>query len=416
MGILSSIFGAQQGQGSGQDILSILMGRGGGGAGGALSPGASLLDEIKRRGGATPGINPNESVPGMDANSSGLLELATQRNFGGAPDANSSGLSGLAAQGNFGGVPAPTSNLSKKQVAAVQSSKDPMSLANLLLSKAGGVGQKLMPISNFLGKVSNSLEGSARAGHLGALAPNFQAGVQGADDNALNKRFIQAQIDLLTAKTSAEGASGLGAEPLSAIGKLGRDLANGAITPEIYQAEVNQILDKELGDKFDRTQKLRGEFSTQTKPIADSLQSLSAASSLINSSDNPISELAAFISTIKSIDNSTVREGELAAFNEMQGFLRKLENEFAKAKGEGFSETLRRDIAGTITSLEKPLRELLGKKQEFYRGEANKFKLDPESIAGSPFAQLSPGRLSVTPKPSPVVPPVTADDEAEDTI
>ena len=90
-----------------------------------------------------------------------------------------------------------------KQVAAVQTAKDP-SLANILLGKLGKPGRALMPVSKFLGEVGGALEDQARRGRLGSLAPTFSAGVQNADRADLNRRFIEAQIQRMTAPQSPQ--------------------------------------------------------------------------------------------------------------------------------------------------------------------------------------------------------------------
>lgn len=169
MGVLETLFGA-----NGTGVLDAIIK---GGAGGPVGPGSTLVDEIdkrRERAGFTPGFNPNAEEP-FD-------------------------IFKAAQQGNFGAGRTPT----RKQVAAVNTAKDP-SLANLLLSKLGGPGRKLMPVSNFLGEVGNALEGAARRGGLGSLAPNFQAGIQEADRADLNRRFIEAQIARMTAPQGQEG-------------------------------------------------------------------------------------------------------------------------------------------------------------------------------------------------------------------
>lgn len=207
---------------------------------------------------------------------------------------------------------------------------------------------------------------------------------------ALEDKLLRSRIGLNKAQTAAVGQpTAEDSKPLTDLAKLNDDFARGRMSQSDYDTRRNQILDSDIGSQFDRTSTLRGEFVQQTKGIQNSLQSLSSARSLA-SADNPTAQLAAFISTIKSIDNSTVREGELQAFRSIQALATKLDELKQKAGDGGFSPTLLEDIDSTITALEKPLTELLGKKQEFFRGEAERFKISPDSISGVPFSTVGP--------------------------
>ena len=299
---------------------------------------------------------------------------------------------GRAAQENNFGLPSPTSRVPDRQISQAARG-EPRSIADTILGRLGGPGRALMPVSSFIGELVDSARNTARQGGLNSIAPNFAAGVRQADQSELSRRLIESQIGLTDAQTEAANRPP-GIEPpkpQTDIAKLRQDLENGLISQEVFDARVDDVISQPGRARFDQEQDLRGEFTKETQDIARSKQALSAAGALIQNSDNPISELAAFISTIKSIDNSTVREGELAAFNSMQGFIRNLESQLAKARGEGFTETLRRDIQSTISSLSRPLDELLSKKQEFFRSRANKFGLDPDGVAGSPFATVDTG-------------------------
>jgi len=205
------------------------------------------------------------------------------------------------------------------------------------------------------------------------------------------QRLIESRIGVNDAQAYAAGMPGQ-EKPQSTIAKLRADLQAGLIPQEVYDAEVQQILSEAEEVRFGQTQGLREEFTKVTKPVTDSLQALSAAESLIatGDEDNALAELAALISTIRSIDNSTVREGELAAFNSAMGIMRGLENTFSQARGEGFSENLRNQVIDAIQRLQAPLREIYTGQQRFYGDEASKFKLDPSSIIGAAIPKQRP--------------------------
>ena len=256
-------------------------------------------------------------------------------------------------------------------------------------------------------------------GAIGRAALLSQQQGQQRKQSDLQEQLVRSQVGLNQAKTVGALMPGGSDTPLTELGKINADIQARRITPEQGQTRINEIMNRAVQERFANTQKLRGEFSSDTKDIAKSLQSLSAAQSLIQAGDNPnaVAQLAAFISTIKSIDNSTVREGELRAFESVQGFVRSLENQISRAKGEGFTLDLRRDIADTIQRLQAPLSELLNKKRQFFSEEAQRFNLDPVSITGSPFAEIA-GSIAVDDTealtPTNSIPPPEQDDEVED--
>jgi len=225
----------------------------------------------------------------------------------------------------------------------------------------------------------------------------------------LQKELLESQIGINKFK-----ATGGDSKPLTDIAKLKADLAAGRVSQEVFDAERNSVLTKASNVEFANTQKLRGEFITETKGISASLSSLSAARALIETDANPIAQFAAFISTIKSIDNSTVREGELRAFEKVQGLRRELDNFLKTAKGEGMTVDLRRDIAETIDKLQVPLNELLTAKRNFYGNEATRFKLNAESVSGSPFSTVGEAKLfGLPPSDDPNEVPIPGQSEGE---
>lgn len=234
----------------------------------------------------------------------------------------------------------------------------------------------------------------------------------------LQRRFIESQIGLNQFKGLGELMGGDGMKPLTDMAKLESDFRNGLIDKPIYEARRGELLGQARRQGFADTQSLRGEYSTAIKPTQQSLQSLASASTLIQTSQNPIADLAAFISTIKSIDNSTVREGELAAFNSIQGLARELENMLTKAKGEGFSAPMRKDIAETINKLSEPLRQHYQAQKKFFADEASRFEINPESVVGGGILDAGPIDLNqpmfnAPNQPTPPQRPDTAQLEAE---
>lgn len=315
------------------------------------------------------------------------------------PGGPAAGVPGApAAGGPAAGVPAPPSANPQANPQAPQGFFDK---ADAFLQKPGGnFLMNLLAQSGYSTTPQSPLRAIGRAGLMTA-----QQGQQRAQSK-LNDDLIRAEIGL----KQAQAAGAVGSKAQTDLGKLRADFDAGRITQEAYDAQYNEIINKAVQERFKNTQALRGEFTSETKDIAKSMQSLSAAQSLVAAGQNPIAQLAAFISTIKSIDNSTVREGELRAFESVQGFVRQLENMVTRAKGEGFSETLRVNIADTISRLERPLTELLDKKRGFYNTEAGKFNLDPESITGSPFSSLQGGADIAAPTEPAGLPPAAVSD------
>lgn len=219
-----------------------------------------------------------------------------------------------------------------------------------------------------------------------ALATQQQESQSGIAD--LNRQLIESQIGLNRSRANSPQTL---PDPLTPIGKINRDFELGMISEDVRNSRIDAVLSEGRDKRFGQTQNLRQEFNKETSGIRASLQSLTSAQALLKGGGNPISELAAFISTIKSIDNSTVREGELANFNKAVGLANQLENLVSRAKGEGFSETVASDISDTVSRLRDPLESVLKGSKEFYRTEAKKFELDPSSIV----SEVTPENIDV---------------------
>ena len=107
--------------------------------------------------------------------------------------------------------------------------------------------------------------------------------------------------------------------------------------------------------------------------------------------------MAAFISLIKSIDNSTVREGELRNFSSVSGVVSQLESLVSKTKGEGaFAPGVEEDIKSTVAALRGNLEKMLAGFGEFYGGEAERFGLSRNAVTGQPKPEFA-GSTSTLP-------------------
>lgn len=268
--------------------------------------------------------------------------------------------------------------------------------------KPPGLGERIGQGFNKLDSVMNSDGGSfllnllAQSGYstmpdspLGAigragLATQQQKRAAGVSD--LQRQLIESQIGLNKSKAEAVGIP-VTPKAETQLGKALSDFQNGLISREAYDAQVNEVIDSGVKERFGRSQSLRSEYNKETSGIRSSLQSLTSAQALLANGGNPIAELAAFISTIKSIDNSTVREGELATFNKASGLVANLENLVSRASGEGFSPTVAADIADTVDRLRTPLESVLNGSKEFYAKEAKRSGVDPERIIGGAVPQ-----------------------------
>jgi hypothetical protein len=220
----------------------------------------------------------------------------------------------------------------------------------------------------------------------------------------MKRKLIEAQTGLAGAKT-IEALTGGGTSPLTEIGKLRADLLADRITQQEFDAKLNGIMNAEVQAKFENTQKLRVEYTKKVGGVEASLQTLNQAAALSAAGANPIAQLAGFISTIKSIDESTVREGELRTYFAAGGPIQELENLISRSQKEGFSETLRKDIIATIERLRGPLTRELERQRKFYGSEAEKFKLDPESIIGPAFLPVDMGSIGDEDEPMKPPPP-----------
>lgn len=277
----------------------------------------------------------------------------------------------------------------------------PSALDRFLDSPGGILAMNLLAESGF------SPVPQSPAGAVGRALLNTQQQQRAGELTDIQRMLIESQIGLNRARAAAASQPG-GGEPLTQLAKLRADAQAGRISTDVFDAERRKVIEQGMQDRFDRAQALRGEFRKDTDDIQQSLQALSAARNLA-ATDNPTAQLASFISTIRSIDNSTVREGELEAFNNIQSLTVELEQKLQRFREGGFSPRLRDDINETITALDRPLTELLNKRKDFYRREAQRFNVEPDSVAGIPFSQVGeqPGAFSQPAATPQSVPPIT---------
>lgn len=288
-----------------------------------------------------PGLDPRFQTPGINPNAPDIRQRGVQQNPG----------IGSKINNGFG------------------------KLDSFLGSDGGSFLMNLLAQSGYSTVPGSPLGAIGRAG----LATQQQRQAASASD--LQRQFIESQIGLNKARSEVAGLP-VTPKAETQLGKALSDFQNGLISREAYEAQVNEVIDTGVKERFGRSQSLRSEYNKETSGIRSSLQSLTSAQALLANGSNPIAELAAFISTIKSIDNSTVREGELATFNKASGLVANLENLVSRAKGEGFSPTIAADIADTVDRLRTPLESVLNGSKEFYAKEAQRSGVDPERIIG----------------------------------
>lgn len=141
---------------------------------------AETLDEMLRRMGVTPFNNAPLSQPPVNPSS-------IPEGFNPTPGSNPRGiLADRAFERQRGDTPTGIGDVVLDRA------------INPLLTKLGlsGVARGLNKVADFAGDISGASVGAAERGTLGALAPQFQAGVSQAADRRLREAFQNAQIQL----------------------------------------------------------------------------------------------------------------------------------------------------------------------------------------------------------------------------
>jgi len=136
------------------------------------------VDDLLRRPedfGATPGIVPQGSIP---------------------PSSLPPALQTVAAGGNK----TPASQAANSPAAPTLSPVD------LILSKAGRVGEFLQPVADFGGQLGDSFRNTARSGALAGVAPNFTRGVLAGDQNRRADERAELQRQLIESRIGLQGA------------------------------------------------------------------------------------------------------------------------------------------------------------------------------------------------------------------
>ena len=230
----------------------------------------------------------------------------------------------------------------------------------------------------------SSIPGQTFAGGLGQAGLQTLQNMRAQKDRELKRQLMQAQI---------YGAyAGAGGDPKTEFGKIARDLALNRITQEEADKLREKINVGNVQDQFKLEADLRKEYRSATGDIDEALLAISQSENLIYE-NNPVSVMAAFVSMIKSIDNSTVREGELRNFESVRGYMGKLDNLYQRNVGRGvFSEDTMIDIRNTIRALRENLEAAKGELSTSFRSTAEAYKLDPSRVVTGyiPSSPLGP--------------------------
>jgi len=284
---------------------------------------------------------------------------------------------------------------------------------NFINSPGGGF------LMNLLSQQGYSPVPQSPFGAIGRAGLMSQAQGQQRQRGELENELLRAQAGLAKAKTTSEGMPGGGdIKAATDLGKLTQDLANGVISQEDYAQKRKEILSVNQQQGFTNEKVLRDEFTKRTLGISTSLQAASQAEALLSTSANPIAEMAAFISLIKSIDNSTVREGELNNFSRVSGIMSELQTLATRAAGEGaFAPGVREDIQASLAALRANLEKMHSGFSEYYGSEAKRYNLSPRAVIGGPIPGFGGSGNPQAPPPakSPnnvITPP--QDEDAED--
>jgi hypothetical protein len=326
------------------------------------------VNELLRRPedfGATPGIVPQGSVQPQ------------------GPGSLPSALQTVAAGGSRG------AQASSGQVSPAAPTQ--LSPVDLILSKAGRVGEFLQPVADFGGQLGDSFANSARSGRLAGLAPEFTQGVLAGDQNRradasadLQKQLIESQIGLnnIRGQTALIGALTPGADIKATTdrGKANADLRNGLITQQQFDSRISEIDSAERRNVTKDATTLRKERDDILKPTSQSLNGVRTAKSLL-AAGNPISDLAALTSFIRSIDNSVVRPSEQAAYDAALGFANQIESMIQQAQGQGpVTEQFRAALGASLDAMEENLDIVLESQEQFFVEEAERSNIDPARV------------------------------------
>ena len=205
------------------------------------------------------------------------------------------------------------------------------------------------------------------------------------------KRQEQMQKDLYESEIAKNNAAANPYAPgksLTELAKLEEDYKAGRIDDETYRARKQELTSKSANVIFDQEQTLQNKYATQTQVPRVALLSISQAESLLANMQpddpNALGQLAALISAIKSLDGSTVREGELAAFMSATGLAGRIEAELAKAQGKGLGPTMIGQTRDMLARLRGNIEGVLDRTRTYYERYAKDKGLDAEWVTGLP--------------------------------
>lgn len=204
------------------------------------------------------------------------------------------------------------------------------------------------------------------------------------------------------------------AGPETKVAKIQADVDSGRITPEQGQALIDAELRQGTSSLQSDTGKMRGDFRRDVEGPRASLSGLAAAENLL-ATDNAIADTAAFTSFIRAIDNSVVRPAEQQAYNKALGLRNQIEATVQQWAGKGpLPPQTKQALVDSVRQLRTTMEGIVDRTVEFYSGEAEKFKLDPESVTGIPikFDQVDVPIAAVNElQPSQIQPQIQAIDQ-----
>ena len=214
--------------------------------------------------------------------------------------------------------PTPRLNTSVLDALTAQNAADPRSvvggvndMSQPLLKKLGPIGGGLSKGVDFLEGVGDHFRGAAERGVLGGIAPRFQAGVNAAQERAMNEMLAKSQLAL----NEQQLAAGNQQNPFAGIpsGTLER-FDPASVVAAVQSGDLSQL--RAMGPDADNINKLVNELADDVRAESKTFEQASTAYAKIEQGAmNPsaFGDLALIFNYMKVLDpGSTVREGEFA--------------------------------------------------------------------------------------------------------
>lgn len=199
-------------------------------------------------------------------------------------------------------------------------------------------------------------------------------------------------------------------EPLTELGKLGRDVAEGWISPEAAaMAKADEVGGLSVTDRAKLEDQLREEYYKRTGGQDAVMTGVAQVKSLIEEG-NPFAVQAALTAFIRSIDDSVVRPSEMAAYQNIMGVMQGLVNRYSELSGGGpLAEKGKAELIRAANALEREARRQRSANEKYYTGLAKRRKLDPVNVLGT----NSPPKKTNAKKPEDTA-PATDEDDTDD--